>query len=123
MELRPFGIDVVIIEPGSTRTAWGGIARDSLTRHSGEGPYRDGARTHVRMMASISQGSLPRPPSEVAATIVKAVRSRRPRTRYPTGGGARLALFLRRTLSDRGFDTVIRLATDRARRPTNTVPK
>jgi NAD(P)-dependent dehydrogenase (short-subunit alcohol dehydrogenase family) len=122
MELRPFGIDVVIIEPGSTRTAWGAIARDSLTRHSGEGPYRDGARVHVQMMASISEGPLPRPPSEVAATIVKAVRSRRPRTRYPTGGGARLALFLRRTLPDRGFDTVIRLATDRARRSTNKVP-
>jgi NAD(P)-dependent dehydrogenase (short-subunit alcohol dehydrogenase family) len=121
MELRPFGIDVVIIEPGSTRTAWGGIARDSLTRLSGEGPYRDGARAHVRMMTSISEGSLPRPPSEVAATIVKAVRSRRPRTRYPTGGGARLALFLRRTLSDRSFDTVIRLATARARRSTNNV--
>jgi hypothetical protein len=59
---------------------------------------------------------LPKPPSEVAATIVRAVRSRRPRTRYPTGGGARLALFLRRTLSDRGFDMVIRLTTDRARR-------
>jgi NAD(P)-dependent dehydrogenase (short-subunit alcohol dehydrogenase family) len=116
MELRPFGIDVVIIQPGSTRTAWGGIARDSLTRHSGEGPYRDGARVHVRMMASISEGSLPKPPSEVASTIVKAVQSLRPKTRYPTGGGARIALFLRRTLSDRGFDTVVRLATDRARR-------
>jgi NAD(P)-dependent dehydrogenase (short-subunit alcohol dehydrogenase family) len=115
MELSPFGIDVVIIEPGSTRTAWGGIARGSLTRHSGEGPYSDGARAHVRMMAQISEGTLPKAPSVVAATIVKAVRSRRPRTRYPTGGGARLALFLRRTLSDRGFDTIIRLATDRAR--------
>ncbi len=123
MELRPFGIDVVIIEPGSTRTAWGGIARDSLTRHSGEGPYRDGARDHVRMMASISEGSLPKPPSDVAATIVKAVQAPRPRTRYPTGGGARLALFLRRTLSDRGFDKVIRLATDRARRSMNKVQK
>jgi NAD(P)-dependent dehydrogenase (short-subunit alcohol dehydrogenase family) len=119
MELRPFGIDVVIIEPGSTRTEWGGIARDSLTRHSGEGPYRDGARAHVRMMAAISAGSLPKPPSQVAATIVEAVRARRPRTRYPTGGGARLALFLRRTLSDRGFDAVIRLATGRAEKSMN----
>jgi hypothetical protein len=73
------------------------------------------------MMASISQGSLPGPPGDVAATIVKAVRSRRPRTRYPAGGGARLALFLRRTLSDRGFDMVIRLTTDRARRSMNKV--
>jgi NAD(P)-dependent dehydrogenase (short-subunit alcohol dehydrogenase family) len=121
MELRPFGIDVVIIEPGSTRTAWGGIARDSLTRHSALGPYSDGARVHVRMMSSISEGPLPKPPSVVAATIVNAVRSRRPRTRYLTGGGARLALFMRRTLSDRGFDMVIRLATDRARRSLNKV--
>jgi len=71
------------------------------------------------MMASISAGSLPKPPSDVAATIVKAVRSRRPGTRYPTGGGARIALFLRRILSDRGFDTVIRLATGRAQRSMN----
>jgi len=106
MELRPFGIDVVIIEPGSTRTAWGGIARDSLTRHSGEGPYRDGARAHLQMMTSVSAGSLPKPPIEVAATIVKAVRARHPRTRYPAGGGARLALFLRRALPDRGFDAI-----------------
>lgn len=116
MELRPFGIDVVIIEPGSTRTAWGGIARDSLTRHSGEGPYRDEARVHVQMMASISEGSLPKPASNVAATIVKAVQSRRPKTRYTAGGGARLALFLRRTLSDRGFDMVIHMASERARK-------
>jgi NAD(P)-dependent dehydrogenase (short-subunit alcohol dehydrogenase family) len=91
MELRPFGIDVVIIEPGSTRTAWGEIARDGLTRHSGQGPYSEGARVHVRMMASISEGSLPKPPSDVAATIVKAVMARHPKTRYPAGGGARMA--------------------------------
>jgi hypothetical protein len=48
------------------------------------------------MMASISEGSLPKPASDEAATIVKAVQSRRPRTRYTAGGGARLALFLRR---------------------------
>jgi len=121
MELRPFGIDVVIIEPGSTRTAWGGIARDSLTRHSGEGPYRDGARAHLQMMTSVSAGSLPKPPIEVAATIVKAVRARHPRTRYPAGGGARLALFLRRALPDRGFDAIIRLMTGRAQKSGNKV--
>jgi NAD(P)-dependent dehydrogenase (short-subunit alcohol dehydrogenase family) len=116
MELHPFGINVVIIEPGPTRTEWGGIARDSLTRHSGEGPYRDGVRAHVRMLVSVSEGRLPGAPSDVAATIVKAVLSRRPKTRYPTGGGAGVLLFLRRILSDRGFDAMIRLTTDRAQR-------
>lgn len=34
--------------------------------------------------------------------------SSRWRTRYATGGGARTILFLRRILSDRGFDALMR---------------
>jgi len=116
MELHPFGIDVVIIEPGPTRTEWGGIARGSLTRYSGEGPYRDGARAHLQMLNSVAEGSMPSPASKVAATIIKAVRARRPRTRYPTGGGAKILVFLRRVLPDRGIDMMIRMTTERARR-------
>jgi hypothetical protein len=44
----------------------------------------------------------------VAATIGKALRARRPRTRYATGGGARTILLLRRLLGDRGFDALMR---------------
>jgi len=120
MELHPFGIDVVIIEPGPTRTPWGGIARGSLTRHSGAGAYRDGAQAHIAMLVAASKGSMPSAPSDVAAVIVKAVRSRRPQTRYPVGG-AKIVLILRRILSDRGFDAFIRLATDRTRKSMNTV--
>jgi len=121
MELRPFGIDVVIIEPGPTRTAWGGIARDSLIRHSGEGPYRDGARAHVEMLNTVAAGSMPSPASAVATTIIKAVQARRPKTRYPTGGGAKILVVLRRILPDRGIDMMIRMTTDRAQRSMNNV--
>lgn len=109
MELHPFGIDVVIIEPGAIKTEWNGIARDGLLRHSGDGPYRDGAREHVRMMASADQGALPSPPEVVARTIVDAVQVARPKTRYAVGGGAGMILFLRRLLSDRAFDATMRL--------------
>ena len=34
MELKPFGIDVVIIEPGGIRTEWGVIAADHLAESS-----------------------------------------------------------------------------------------
>lgn len=44
----------------------------------------------------------------VAATIARALRARRPRTRYATGGGARTILFLRRWLSDRAFNGFMR---------------
>jgi NAD(P)-dependent dehydrogenase (short-subunit alcohol dehydrogenase family) len=37
MEVRRFGIDVVVIQPGAIVSEWNGIARDGLARHSGDG--------------------------------------------------------------------------------------
>jgi NAD(P)-dependent dehydrogenase (short-subunit alcohol dehydrogenase family) len=115
-ELHPFGIDVVVIEPGAIRTEWNGIARDGLMKYSGNGAYRDGARVHVAMMVSGDQGSMPSPPSVVARTIVRAVQARKPKTRYATGGGANVVLFLRRVLSDRAFDAMVRMAERQAKK-------
>ena len=84
MELRPFGIDVVIIEPGAILTEWNGIARDGLIKYSGSTAYRDGARAHVDMLLSTESGSLPSPPSVVAKAILKAAIAKQPRTRYAT---------------------------------------
>ena len=54
-ELAPFGIHVVVIEPGAIRTEWGQIAADNLLATSGNGPYaeqaaadRQGARLQQR---------------------------------------------------------------------------
>jgi NAD(P)-dependent dehydrogenase (short-subunit alcohol dehydrogenase family) len=38
LELKRFGINVVLIEPGSIHTEWGGIAADKLRATSGHGP-------------------------------------------------------------------------------------
>jgi hypothetical protein len=53
---------------------------------------------------------MPSPPNEVAETIVRAVQARKPKTRYPIGGGAGTILFMRRILSDRAFDATFRMA-------------
>ncbi|WP_399102438.1 SDR family NAD(P)-dependent oxidoreductase [Streptomyces sp. 11x1] len=39
MELKPFGIDVVVIEPGGVKSEWGGIAAQKARAVSGTGPY------------------------------------------------------------------------------------
>lgn len=116
MELHPFGIDVVIIEPGAILTEWNGIARDGLIRYSGDTAYRDGARAHANMLASTDEGSLPSPPSVVAKTIVEAALARKPKTRYAIGGGAGFVLLLRTLLSDRAFDWMLRLASRQAQK-------
>jgi len=48
MELAPFGIHVVIVEPGAIRTEWSGIARDSVLLHSGHTAYAGQANAHAR---------------------------------------------------------------------------
>jgi NAD(P)-dependent dehydrogenase (short-subunit alcohol dehydrogenase family) len=109
MELYPLGIDVVVIQPGATHSEWSKIAHDSLMKYSGAGPYRKAAASHAKMMEVGHQGSIPAQPSVVAKTIVQAVQSRKPKTRYVTGGFAGTMLFMRRILSDRAFDATFRM--------------
>ena len=110
MELAPFGIDVVIVEPGAIRTEWTGIAKESLLRQSGHTAYAEQAVAHARLFESGETSKMVSEPDVVAKTISRALRARRPRTRYATGGGAHVILFLRRILSDRAFDRLMRMA-------------
>lgn len=49
MELKQFGIDVVIIKPGAIITEWGSIASDNLLKVSGNTAYKTLAHKHVKM--------------------------------------------------------------------------
>jgi NAD(P)-dependent dehydrogenase (short-subunit alcohol dehydrogenase family) len=109
MELHPLGIDVVVIQPGATHSEWSTIAHEGLLKYSGNGPYREGANSHAKMMELGHQTSIPAQPGVVARTIVQAVQAKKPKTRYVTGGLARTMLFMRRVLSDRAFDATFRM--------------
>lgn len=108
LELEPFGIDVIVIEPGSIKTEWNNIARDNLLKTSGSGPYSAEAEGHARLLASANTWSFASPPEAVARVVSRALRARRPRTRYAAAGGALPLLILRKLLSDRMFDRVVR---------------
>lgn len=105
MEVAPFGIHVVLIEPGAIETEWGDIARGSMLATSGQGPYEAQAQGVAKGMKRLGSGS---PPRVVADAIVRALSARRPRTRYAMGAGARSALLARALLSDRAYDAVVR---------------
>lgn len=110
MEVRPFGIDVVVIEPGSIATEWGDIAADLLHQTSRGGPYAAQADGMAKSLRSESMGGRTSPPSVVAEAIAKAVAARKPKTRYVTGFGAKPLIIARRLLGDRQFDFLIRRA-------------
>ena len=103
MELKQFGIDVVIIKPGAIVTEWNTIARENMLKVSGNTAYRDLVHKHVKMFER-TDGKMGSKPIVVAKTIVRAAMAKTPKTRYATGGGAKIILFLRRILSDKMFD-------------------
>jgi len=107
-ETKPFGIDVIIIEPGGIATPWGQIAADNLKKTSGNGAYAEMANKVADEMAERYSGDQLSPPSLIAETILKAVTAGRPKTRYAVGFMARPVIFLRWLLSDRMFDRIIK---------------
>ena len=111
MEVKPFGINVVVIEPGGIRTEWPGIAAEKVRAVSGTGPYAPQGNAVAQSLTSESTQRRSSPPELIAKTITKAVTARRPKTRYAVGYGAKPIIFMHDVLPDRTFDALIRRAT------------
>ena len=90
LEVRPFGIDVVVIEPGAIESEWSGIAADEAERYSGQGAY---AGLVAKFRKFQSGGRKSPPPRVISDLIVKALDAKRPATRYHGGGLAAPLLF------------------------------
>src|SRR6476660_3353794 len=122
-ELAPFGIHVVIIEPGAIATEWGQIAADNLLATSGSGAYAEQAAAVARVLGSSSDSpSMGSSPEVVADAIAKAVTARRPRTRYAIGTGAKPIVIASRFLPDRAMDRMMALVYKTAARRTPAKP-
>lgn len=109
VEVAEFGIKVVIIQPGTIRSEWSGIAADQLEASSASTPYARQAKLVGAGLRGVDQMRLASGPEVVGEAIARAVQSPRPRTRYVVGGGARGILLAERILPDRGFDKFIQL--------------
>jgi NAD(P)-dependent dehydrogenase (short-subunit alcohol dehydrogenase family) len=107
IELRPFGIDVVLVEPAGVLTEWSAIARENLAKTSADGAYADRAASMARVFESLDTPRRSSEPVVVARKIVKAATTSHPSARYPVGRGAGTILGARRLLPDRAFDAVV----------------
>ena len=102
-EARTLGVRVALVEPGWTRTGLdsnGAIAARPVDDYDGA---RD--RVHEVIRASVSGGD---DPSAIAAIVVEAATSKKPRLRYPAGKRAGLLARLRRYMPAGIFDGAIR---------------
>lgn len=104
LEVRDFGIDIILIEPGGIRTEWPGIAYENLRKISGDTAYKELVEKNKKFFDMMNKGS---EPIVIARLIKRAIEARRPKARYWGGYFAGLTLFARRWLGDRAFDRLI----------------
>jgi NAD(P)-dependent dehydrogenase (short-subunit alcohol dehydrogenase family) len=112
-ELRPQGIDVILIEPGGVKTPIWNKAGELADEMLAEGTPAEAERLYGRTIAAVrsqtariaqESGIEPR---EVAEVIGTALTSSRPRTRYLVGRDAKIRGAMAKLLPDRVMDRLI----------------
>jgi NADP-dependent 3-hydroxy acid dehydrogenase YdfG len=112
-EVRGFGVDVILIEPGLIVTSFGDVASGSVSAAGDDdgGPYAHFNRHVAKLTAEAYKGPMVKlggGPEKVAAAIAKALDSKHPKARYPVTPSAHLLLGQRRVTPDRIWDLMMR---------------
>jgi len=116
LELKPLGIDTVVIEPGAIQSEWADIAATHLRETSAQGPYQETADRAAAILTAVKRFSSK--PQVIARLVDRAALSRRPKTRYHAGSGSEI-LVVRRFLSDKTIDRLWRVVGEVAQRITH----
>ncbi len=110
-EVRGFGVDVILIEPGLIVTNFGEVAAASVGEPAAGGPYGQFNRKVAELTEGAYQGPMSKlgaGPEAVANTIADALKSDRPKARYPVTPSAHLMINQRRLTPDRVWDLMMR---------------
>jgi NAD(P)-dependent dehydrogenase (short-subunit alcohol dehydrogenase family) len=110
-EVAPFGVDVVIIEPGAIKTEFGETAVKAMDANDDSGPYTSFNNGMAQAtLDAYEKGPLKLlggEPDDVAKVIEKALKARKPKPRYKVTASAHMFVGTRRLLSDRMWDRFI----------------
>jgi len=110
IEMYPFGVEVVLIQPGYIVTNFQQTAKDLAET------YAEGAKTspYAKVYAGAwgganqGRGSSKTTPEDCAQVILRAIESRKPKARYGVTPLAHFASWAKRLLSDRMIDAFLR---------------
>ena len=107
-ELKPFNIDVVVIEPGAIATEFEDVMVAPMLERSGEGPYAPMAQAMAKATSEMaSNPKASSPPSVITKVIVDAIKAARPKTRYVAGKYAKSLIFTRKWFGDAVYERAL----------------
>jgi NAD(P)-dependent dehydrogenase (short-subunit alcohol dehydrogenase family) len=101
-ELKEFGINIIIIEPGVIRTNFVENMKTAGTRSRSESPYADLIGRTLKGFGGFMDNSSP--PKLVAEAILNAITSKEPEIRYVVGDDAKSIMKVRKSTSDKEFE-------------------
>ena len=108
MEMKPFGIDVVMIEPGAIKTDWGIIAARHLKESSEGTAYESAGTQWANNMDWFYKTNMLSKPSAITKAISRAVNSRRPKARYCRGRFSFVGRIAHALMPARWWDAMMR---------------
>jgi NAD(P)-dependent dehydrogenase (short-subunit alcohol dehydrogenase family) len=109
-ECHPFGIQVLVIQPGGHDTEGYRRARSEL-RFAANSPHAEYGKRFIAALQKLPGAGQPGDPLVVARAIYDAVHTDQPKFRYPVGEEAEI-IRLRRQLDDEEFEQAMRTALD-----------
>ncbi len=118
-EMRPFGVEVSIIEPGSVATPiWDKSTAGALAARQALDPSIDAAyaeRLDRFEALAAETGAAGVAPEEVAKAVEHALTAAKPQTRYLIGRRAKIQAKLAAVLPDRAMDRIVEREINRTR--------
>ena len=107
LELKPFNIKVVVLEPGFIATEFGSVLIENFTKIPKPSAYTDMMTKIIDGTKKAAQGNGSSKPGIIADTVVKIISAGNPKTRYRVGKFAKPMVWMRVYLGDRLFDKIV----------------
>ena len=107
IELKSFGIDVILIEPGVIKTEFQDVMMDSTVERSIGTPYEKKLKALEKATQEMYARDIGSPPSTITKLIIKAINSHNPKRRYVGGLFAKPMLFIKKWFGDKMYEKAI----------------
>jgi NAD(P)-dependent dehydrogenase (short-subunit alcohol dehydrogenase family) len=110
LEMYPFGVEVILIEPGYIATNFQPTAKELAERYVEKAPHSPYAKVYAGTWAGSdrSRRKAKTTPEDCAGVMLEAIEAHAPKARYPVTALAKQLSFARRILPDTLLDSLMR---------------